>query len=223
MRLVAPFYPVRYHRLNGGLFEGWISDPQHHIRPDRFIGPHDSTLAVSHGLEKVLILNRVSLLTFPPNQIAFPSASGAYGRDVCQELATDQNATSYLCPKVGPIGYFPRAVLVLDSSDSVLDALKAANPRELLDKVWIEVPSSAPVPAYPAEGKVHGFRRGDDSLVYNLEVTRPGFFVVTDTYFPGWKASWNSKRVDIFVANIAFKAVYLEPGRSSLELVFDPR
>jgi len=48
------------------------------------------------------------------------------------------------------------------------------------------------------------------------------FLVLSDTYFPGWKAYVDSKREKIYQANYAFRAIPLTAGRHEVEFVYDP-
>lgn len=50
----------------------------------------------------------------------------------------------------------------------------------------------------------------------------PGFLVLTDTYYPGWNAYVNGKRVDILRADYAFRSVQLDAGSSVVEFKYEP-
>jgi Bacterial membrane protein YfhO len=48
------------------------------------------------------------------------------------------------------------------------------------------------------------------------------FLVLSDTYFPGWKAYLDGNPVKIFQANYNFRAVSVPPGKHELEFVYYP-
>jgi hypothetical protein len=75
----------------------------------------------------------------------------------------------------------------------------------------------------PAEGRVLSVQRQSNQLVYKLSVDKPGVFVVADSFFPGWRAYVNERRVGISRANVNFKAVQVPAGRSVLRLQFSTR
>lgn len=50
----------------------------------------------------------------------------------------------------------------------------------------------------------------------------PGFLVLTDTWFPGWRARVDGREVPIMRADHAFRAVSLPAGQHRVELVYRP-
>ncbi len=55
------------------------------------------------------------------------------------------------------------------------------------------------------------------------ELTAPGYLVLTDAHYPGWRAWVDGEEVPIATANRLFRAVYLEAGRHRVEFRFRPR
>ena len=50
----------------------------------------------------------------------------------------------------------------------------------------------------------------------------PGYLVLTDTYYPGWRATVDGEPTDILRANYAFRAVWLEAGEHVVEMTYRP-
>ena len=46
--------------------------------------------------------------------------------------------------------------------------------------------------------------------------------VLSDTYYPGWKASWMEVPKKIYQANYAFRAIPLSAGIHQVRFVYDP-
>jgi len=57
----------------------------------------------------------------------------------------------------------------------------------------------------------------------DVELTAPGYLVLTDAHYPGWRAWVDGKEVPIAMADRLFRAVYLEAGRHRVEFRFRPR
>ena len=57
----------------------------------------------------------------------------------------------------------------------------------------------------------------------DVELTAPGYLVLTDAHYPGWRAWVDGKEVPIATADWLFRAVYLEAGRHRVEFRFRPR
>jgi hypothetical protein len=51
----------------------------------------------------------------------------------------------------------------------------------------------------------------------------PAWLVLTDTWFPGWRARLDGAEVPLLRADHAFRAVALPPGRHEVEFAFEPR
>jgi uncharacterized membrane protein YfhO len=50
----------------------------------------------------------------------------------------------------------------------------------------------------------------------------PGYLVLADTWYPGWRATVDGEPVDILRANYGFRAVWLEDGEHTLEMIYRP-
>jgi hypothetical protein len=217
-------YPLGYHELNGGLFAGWEHDPIHGLVPDRFV-PVPQHLVMSQEFQRVLVLNRVSLLTFAPGQARLGEVGSPYEASRCAFLtrSLEQGAESWLCPAVGGVGYFPGQVALARGRAEALAMLRGLPPAKLVDLVVLGPELD---PSFEAQGLQAGTgqvlsvdRQGDD-LTYQLHVERAGVFVVADTWFRGWSATVNGTLTPISRANVAFKAVRVPAGRVELRLHF---
>jgi uncharacterized membrane protein YfhO len=50
----------------------------------------------------------------------------------------------------------------------------------------------------------------------------PGYLVLADTWYPGWRATVDGEPAEILRANYAFRAVWLEAGEHVVEMVYRP-
>jgi hypothetical protein len=233
LRILGALYPVRYYELNGaeGLFARWITDPDHVIRPDRFVGPARDTAMLDPDFVRLLIVNRVSLFTFR-NGRAFPrdyplrddpllgGNPGPYGPRTCGRVAVSRTMEAYRCPLVGGVGFFPGEVRRVETDRDALTVLRTAPLAELPGLAVVESDGREPIEG--ASGRVLAVHRSADLLGYDLDVDRAGLFVVADTWFPGWRATVNGAEATIAHANVAFKAVEVPVGNVALRLWFEP-
>jgi len=72
-------------------------------------------------------------------------------------------------------------------------------------------PESVPITAYAPE-----------RVEIEADLTAPGYLVLTDANYPGWRAWVDGKEVNILPADLLFRAVRLEPGRHSIVFAFQP-
>ncbi len=59
-------------------------------------------------------------------------------------------------------------------------------------------------------------------LVLDFHMPERGMLVLSEIYYPGWKAFLDGKEKEIYKANYLFRAVYAPEGDHHLELVFEP-
>ncbi len=64
---------------------------------------------------------------------------------------------------------------------------------------------------------------GPERVEVEVEMTAPGYLVLTDAHYPGWRAWADGEEVPIATADLLFRAVYLEPGRHRVVFAFHPR
>ncbi|HTL46673.1 MAG TPA: hypothetical protein VL688_01285 [Verrucomicrobiae bacterium] len=75
----------------------------------------------------------------------------------------------------------------------------------------------------PATASLRKIESGDDFSRWEVTASGPGYFVVSETDYPGWSASVNGKEVPLLRAYGLFRAVYLEAaGTSTVEFRFSP-
>jgi hypothetical protein len=53
-------------------------------------------------------------------------------------------------------------------------------------------------------------------------VRHPAYLVLSDAYYPGWTAAVDGRPAPIYSANLALRAVRLEPGRHRVEFRYRP-
>ena len=61
-----------------------------------------------------------------------------------------------------------------------------------------------------------------DHVAVGVDVERPGYLVLSDTFFPGWSATVDGEEREIHRANVAFRAVRLAPGDTRVDFRYRP-
>jgi hypothetical protein len=96
-------------------------------------------------------------------------------------------------------------------------------------------PAFDPTAEVLLEGTASAERGTDDNLEPRLvlqdtpnrvkirvTLNAPGYLVLSDTWYPGWRASVDGQPAQLFRANYAFRAVRLEAGEHAVEMVYRP-
>lgn len=83
--------------------------------------------------------------------------------------------------------------------------------------------SSAP-PSTVGErvSKVQIVRYTSRQVEVEVELDQPGYLVLLDSYYPGWRVTVDGRPATIQRANVLFRAVALDAGRHMVTFVYDP-
>ena len=79
----------------------------------------------------------------------------------------------------------------------------------------LEAPPDGPEPA-----RVLSYE--PERVEIEVDLDRPGYLVLTDANYPGWRARVDGEKAEILTADLLFRAVYLEPGRHHVLFAFRP-
>lgn len=58
-------------------------------------------------------------------------------------------------------------------------------------------------------------------MMVKAVLSQPGFLILSENYYPSWKAYVDGNEAEIYRANYIFRAVYLDEGEHEVEFVFD--
>jgi hypothetical protein len=73
-----------------------------------------------------------------------------------------------------------------------------------------------------APGTVSDFSRGTNSITFFVRAAEPSMAVISDTFYPGWRAEVGGRRTDVVRVNHAFKGVVVPAGEHYVKLTFLP-
>ncbi|MEK7851088.1 MAG: YfhO family protein, partial [Deltaproteobacteria bacterium] len=125
--------------------------------------------------------------------------------------------------------YLPRAypvhqVIVEKNKYLALNTLDHPQFRPTEMVVLEEEPPFPPPPSLipSSASKVNISRYYNDEITIQAEMAQDGFLVLSEKYYPGWKAYVDGKSEKIYKANSIMRAVYLSKGNHTIKFVFDP-
>ncbi len=120
-----------------------------------------------------------------------------------------------------PRAYVVANGLVINDSTQLLKALqdKKYNPKQfVVFDSNLQTPLKNQSKYQPIPTKQYQPNRIDVSV----NQTYPGYFILSDTWYPGWKAFDNGIQTPMYRANNIFRAVYLSKGKHEISFRYDP-
>ncbi|NIO00141.1 MAG: YfhO family protein, partial [Anaerolineae bacterium] len=61
-----------------------------------------------------------------------------------------------------------------------------------------------------------------EEVILRTSLQAPGYVVLSDSWYPGWKATVDGEPTSIERANVAFRAVYVPEGDHIVHLIYRP-
>jgi hypothetical protein len=61
-----------------------------------------------------------------------------------------------------------------------------------------------------------------ERVTIRASTAAPGYLILSDAWYPGWRAMVDGQAVDIVRANVHFRAVYLDAGQHTLRFLYQP-
>ncbi len=205
----SPFVLSRYYESIGQF--GNINDSNRSVEPSPEFVEARLQLLASLGVTHILSTTRIS----------HPKL----------ELLTEDSRTGACLYRLGlksVCAYFVSDVEFLKDWNGVKGKLMAPgfNPQKVL---LLEAAEQEKIP-----GTLNVFRKGNEDVLINgahgaaterwsVTVKNPGFFILANTFYPGWRATVNGKEVPILKAYGLFQAVRLEDsGQYEIHFTYHP-
>ncbi|MCL4459585.1 MAG: YfhO family protein [Chloroflexi bacterium] len=131
---------------------------------------------------------------------------------------------AFLVPSVKIIKPGPGVMRRMMESD--FDPAKEAILEEPFDLTRLMVPDKVSTlgvsPDVSLMGSTEVVHYSPQRVLLRVQAARNALLVLTDAYYPGWKAFVGGKRTKIYRADYLFRAVYVPQGDHTVEFVFDP-
>jgi hypothetical protein len=132
--------------------------------------------------------------------------------------------TTYLhrLDEYGPRAYVVHQVEVIEKDEKVLERLREPefDPRQVA--ILPHRPDLALPSPVEGESSVVILERQPERMVLEVDMAANGLLVLSEVYYPGWRAYADGREVPIYRADHVLRAVPLRAGHHRVEMVFDP-
>jgi hypothetical protein len=252
LRQDSDLYRIRALNISGawdkawGKAKGWAGDLSPYfierelIPEDNNIAYRLSSPAALYGLSGRFIIRRpceldtAVLSQSPPDRttlllgmenvkylLSFDPIEKFRNLRLVQKISFDKEQTMYIYQNQE---WLPRAYLVgeavyIPEANAVLDAMlnSSFNPAK---EVIIEQKVAQSVRKGGGEVKIVSY--SDNRVEMEVKATGDGFLVLSDTYYPGWKAYVDGKEQKILLANYNYRALEIQAGEHRVVFSYQP-
>jgi hypothetical protein len=145
------------------------------------------------------------------------------------EVARDPLVTAYANDAAFPRAFFVPTARVADSLDQTFDQM-TRQPFDPAHEVVLTNPggevagatggASAPAAGGPPAATIDEYAPGYARL--RVQAPAAGYLVLTDSFYPGWRASVDDRPAPILRADLLFRAVAVPAGEHTVRFWFDP-
>lgn len=125
--------------------------------------------------------------------------------------------------RVLPRAFVPPRIRINTPEERLLDEMNAE--QDFGERAWIaHFGGGAPAAELPnGPGRASTVREGLGRFRISVTMDAPGWLVVSETNWKGWRAHHGDRRIPIRRANNAFLGMYLEKGIHEIDLLYRPR
>jgi hypothetical protein len=132
----------------------------------------------------------------------------------------------YLNTQALPMALLVHEARIVDGHTAAWQALFADfDPTKtvILEKNQVEnLPETRDRGPEVAEGAIQFVRYDLNEIVLAIEMPADGWLVLSEVYYPGWRATVDGERTKVLRANYTFRAVPLSPGKHVVRMTFAP-
>ena len=155
------------------------------------------------------------------------STSRVTDRGVDEAALNEQAVTVYENQRARPRAWVVSEVVSMGDGDAVHAIQRSQRPdgRPFDPERTAIVNSADPPPVSAFAGgpsPVRVEQLAEDRIRIAASTADGGFLVLSETYYPGWRARINGAPARLYRTNVALQGVVIPPGRSTIEFQFDP-
>jgi len=121
-----------------------------------------------------------------------------------------------------PRAYMLSNAMIVKDKTNILNKIvdESFNSKET---VLLEKDPNVPLQNHSAFETVDIKMYEPNKITLSSNLQKPGFLVLSEMWYPGWKAFDNGKEKEIYRANYLFRSIYLEKGGHEIMFIYDPK
>jgi hypothetical protein len=101
------------------------------------------------------------------------------------------------------------------------DFVKEVRERDPSERAWIMGPVALPLTAPLSRARISGIEEGYGRLSFRAQAAGKAFVVISNLYYPGWRAMVNGRETRIYKVNGLMQGIELPEGESEVRLFYE--
>ena len=132
------------------------------------------------------------------------------------------NYSVYMNKKYLPRAFMAPNAVIMKNKDEILNAL-ANGQFDVKDTLILEEDPGISLRNKGSYKEAFIQYYSPHKITVSLNSDTPGFLILSETWYPGWRAYDNGREIKIYKADYILRAVYLVKGEHKVDFVFDPK
>jgi len=169
--------------------------------------------------ERLLSLMGVQYYFASKNEKGAPAWPVAYCPDKKAKTLFEVRRNRAYVPRI----HFVRDYRVMDSDDEIVSALESRQfdptRKAILEQI---IPDFPPESDGVFEARVIALETSLNRITARITADSDCLLVLSDSYYPGWKATVDGKEMKIYRANLLFRAIRIPAGASEVVFKYRP-
>lgn len=138
----------------------------------------------------------------------------------------------YQSEEAKPDAYLVHKIIAVDTADEAVEKISSPNFNSdefvVLEnsepgvKTWLQTGKNAGSRSSSSKDRVTYRRKSNSSVALTTDSEEPSVLVITETFYPGWKATIDGKSAPILHGNHLFKSLILEAGHHEVRFSYFP-
>lgn len=123
------------------------------------------------------------------------------------------------------LSFFPRAYIIPNAvilpKQEILNKLKDKN-FDTKKQIILQKKPNVSLTNSSLFKEVKIYRREPNKIQLKVDLEKPGFLVLSEVDYPGWKVYDNGKELEIFNADYILRSVFLKSGNHNISFTYEP-
>ncbi len=206
-----PLFIKRYGQLTASLSDGKIKDSERSVvkfpREGKFIWQGLNFLGVKYVVHKFSDGRNSWTLPFWEKPLQFKEIFNDGKYEIYENLD--------VLPRTSLIG----SAEILSDDQKIMDFMLNSN-QDLTKKIVLEKPNQSFSDGSIGSASILKYDPNRVEILVNA--TGSGYLMLTDSFYPGWKASVNGKPAEILRADYSFRALPVIKGKYVVKMFYEP-